>query len=336
MGGGAELSRVSLSCRQANRINRIRSLAVTLPSSSTMSRRYDQSTTTFSPEGEPAIFIGVHILPPLSIYHFLICSIFPSLSISGNLMLIWWVFIGRLHQVEYAIEAINNAGTCIALQGETGIVLAAERKVVSKLLAPSKTSEKTYTIDKHVVCLVAGLTADANILINDARLSCQRYMYRYQEPIPVEQVVKHVCNHKQAYTQYGGLRPFGTAFLFAGYDPHFGFQLYQTDPSGNYSGWKATVIGQNNQAGKSILKTDYSENNALEQNLRVAIKILLKTMDSTAPSADRIELSTLTRDASGELVHRTLSDAEVGVLLTDIQAEVEREQKKAEASAGDS
>lgn len=39
-----------------------------------MSRRYDQSTTTFSPEG-------------------------------------------RLHQVEYAIEAINNAGTCVGLQG---------------------------------------------------------------------------------------------------------------------------------------------------------------------------------------------------------------------------
>lgn len=96
-----------------------------------MSRRYDQSTTTFSPEG-------------------------------------------RLHQVEYAIEAINNAGTCLALQSPDGIVLAAERKVVSVLLAPSKTSEKTYPIDDHVVCLVAGLTSDANILINQARMRSQR------------------------------------------------------------------------------------------------------------------------------------------------------------------
>jgi 20S proteasome subunit alpha 3 len=153
--------------------------------------------------------------------------------------------------------------------------------------------------------------------------------------MPVEQVVKSVCNYKQSYTQYGGLRPFGTAFVFAGYDSHFGFQVYQTDPSGNYSGWKATVIGQNNQAGKSILKTDYTENNSLQQNLRVAVKILLKTMDSTAPSADRIELSTLTRTDDGKLEHRTLSDAEVDVLLNDIKQEVEREQKKAEATAGD-
>ena len=56
-----------------------------------------------------------------------------------------------------------------------GIVLAAERRVVSKLLAPSKTSEKTYILDDHVVSLVAGLNADANILIQEARVGAQRY-----------------------------------------------------------------------------------------------------------------------------------------------------------------
>jgi 20S proteasome subunit alpha 3 len=154
------------------------------------------------------------------------------------------LFLGRLHQVEYAIEAINSAGTCLALQSTDGIVLAAERKVVSKLLAPSKASEKTTVIDDHLVCLVAGLTSDANILINEARMASQRYLYTYHQPMPVEHAVRHVCNYKQAYTQYGGLRPFGTSFLFCGWDSNFGYQLYQTDPSGNYSGWKATVIGE--------------------------------------------------------------------------------------------
>ena len=125
-----------------------------------------------------------------------------------------------------------------------GVVLAAEKRVVSKLLAPSKTSEKTYIIDDHAACLVAGLTADANILIQRARVSSQRYLHDFQEPMPVEQVVRTVCDYKQAYTQFGGLRPFGVAFLFAGWDKHHGFQLYQSDPSGNYSGWKATVIGE--------------------------------------------------------------------------------------------
>jgi len=87
--------------------------------------------------------------------------------------------------------------------------------------------------------------------------------------MPIEQIVKSVCNYKQAITQYGGLRPFGVSFLFAGWDSYHGFQLYQTDPSGNYSGWKATVIGQNNQTGKSLLKTDYKENGSVDDNLKL-------------------------------------------------------------------
>ena len=44
-----------------------------------------------------------------------------------------------------------------------------------------------YLIDEHVACAVAGITADANILINQARLHAQRYRFSYQEAQPVEQ-----------------------------------------------------------------------------------------------------------------------------------------------------
>ena len=52
-------------------------------------------------------------------------------------------------------------------------------------------------IDDHVACAVAGITADANILINQARLHAQRYMFSYQEPQPVEQLVQRLCDEKQ-------------------------------------------------------------------------------------------------------------------------------------------
>lgn len=40
--------------------------------------------------------------------------------------------------------------------------------------------------------------ADANILINTARLAAQRHLLTYQEPIPVEQLVRALCDNKQA------------------------------------------------------------------------------------------------------------------------------------------
>ena len=39
------------------------------------------------------------------------------------------------------------------------------------------------------------------------------------------------------------MRPFGAAFLYAGHDHESGYQLYSSDPSGNYVGWKAKAIG---------------------------------------------------------------------------------------------
>lgn len=207
---------------------------------------------------------------------------------------------------------------------------------MSKLLAPAKTSEKTVILDNHLVCLLAGLTSDANILIQELRATCQRYLYNYQEAMPVEQAVKDLCNYKQSYTQFGGLRPFGVAFLFAGWDKNYGFQLYQSDPSGNYSGWKATVIGQNNQAGKSILKTDFNEETGtLETNLKLAVKILLKTMDSATPSPERIELSSMKRNENGNLEHMVLPAAQVEALISELKAEEEAEAKKSEAAAAD-
>jgi 20S proteasome subunit alpha 3 len=185
------------------------------------------------------------------------------------------------------------------------------------------------------------LTADANILIEEARLRAGRYYYQFQEPIPVEQLVEYVCNYKQYYTQRGGLRPFGVAFLFAGYDEHYGFQLYQSDPSGNYSGWKATVIGANNQAGKSILKSDYLKKKDgdmdeeepeipdLDEALKLAVKVLNKTMDGTgSAAAEKMELFTMTLDETKKCVHRILTKQEAQDVIDSVEQEA--------AAAGDS
>eukprot|EP00941_MAST-03F_sp_MAST-3F-sp1_P002827 g2827.t1 len=207
---------------------------------------------------------------------------------------------GRLYQVEYAMQAIDNAATAFGILCTDGVVLCAEKKAQSKLLARPKTSEKIFKVDSHITCAVAGLTADANILINNARLTAQRHRFKYQEPMPVESLIKRLCDLKQVYTQWGGLRPFGVSFLFAGWDHHRGFQLYHSDPSGNYGGWQATAIGNNSQTAKDKLKTDYKEKPTCEEALTLCVKVLRKTMDTT-PSVDRMEFAMLQKDENDEL-----------------------------------
>lgn len=56
---------------------------------------------------------------------------------------------GRLYQVEYALEAISHAGTAIGILSSDGIVLAAERKVTSKLLEQDTSAEKLYILNEY-------------------------------------------------------------------------------------------------------------------------------------------------------------------------------------------
>ncbi|CAL9117520.1 unnamed protein product [Musa textilis] len=57
---------------------------------------------------------------------------------------------GRLYQVEYAMEAIGNAGAAIGILAHDGVVLVGEKKVTSKLLQTSRSTEKMYKIDDHL------------------------------------------------------------------------------------------------------------------------------------------------------------------------------------------
>lgn len=56
--------------------------------------------------------------------------------------------LGRLYQVEYAMEAISQAGIALGILASDGIVIAAEKKVTSKLLEQTASSEKIYKLNE--------------------------------------------------------------------------------------------------------------------------------------------------------------------------------------------
>jgi len=187
-----------------------------------------------------------------------------------------------------------------------------------------------------MICAVAGMTSDANILINYARQAAQRYLLTYNEDIPCEQLVRRLCDLKQGYTQHGGLRPFGVSFIYAGYDPIRQFQLYQSNPSGNYGGWKATSVGANNASAQSLLKQDYKEDCDLKEACAMAVKVLSKTMDSTKLSSEKskpevylprltsplltcnvVEFATVGKTKDGRIYHHLWGADEITTLLKE-------------------
>ena len=110
---------------------------------------------------------------------------------------------GRLYQVEYARESVKRGTTTVGLKYKEGVILIVDKRISSKLIIIDSI-EKMYKIDDHIACAVAGITSDANILINYCRLASQRYLFQYDEAVPLENLLMTVCDTKQGYTQYGG------------------------------------------------------------------------------------------------------------------------------------
>jgi len=146
---------------------------------------------------------------------------------------------GRLFQVEYAYEAVKKGSTTLGIKTRGGVVLAAEKRQPSRL---AESAEKMKKVDEHIGLAFSGLFGDARVLIDSARVYAQLHRLVYGERISVELLAKRICDIKQVYTQHGGVRPFGVAFLIGGVDKR-GPQLIRTEPGGSYMSYKAEAIG---------------------------------------------------------------------------------------------
>jgi proteasome alpha subunit len=184
---------------------------------------------------------------------------------------------GRLFQVEYAMELVNRGATILALRCSGGVVLGAEETIDP--LEESEYSWKIFKIDDHVGTAIVGLSSDARILIDQARVHAQSNKLTYDEPIDTEVVTKRICDIKQLYTQHAGVRPFGVSMIFAGVDKT-GPRVFGTHPSGTYRGYKARAEGAGRETVFNILKEEYKEDMELENVTKLAVKCLTKALEA--------------------------------------------------------
>lgn len=195
---------------------------------------------------------------------------------------------GRLFQVEYAREAVKRGTTAVGVRAKNGVVLLVDKRIASHLVVPTSI-EKIFTLDEHAGCASSGLVADARALVDRARVEAQMNRVTYEERIPVETLVKKICDFKQSYTQFGGGRPFGTALLIAGVDDS-GPHLFETDPSGALIEYKASAVGSGRPAAMDALEAGHKDNMTIDAAIDLGLEALWAATDGRL-NGDAVEMA---------------------------------------------
>ncbi|KPP68031.1 proteasome subunit alpha type-7-like, partial [Scleropages formosus] len=229
---------------------------------------------------------------------------------------------GHLFQVEYAQEAVKKGSTAVGVRGKNIVALGVEKKSVAKL-QDDRTVRKICVLDDNVFMAFAGLTADARIVINRARVECQSHRLTVEDPVTIEYITRFISSLKQKYTQSNGRRPFGISALIMGFDFDGTPRLYQTDPSGTYHAWKANAIGRSAKTVREFLEKNYKEEDVESDSgtIKLAVRALLEVVQS---GGKNIELAIMKRDEPLKI----LSAEEIEAVVSDIEKEKEESEKK--------
>ncbi|GAA5925196.1 proteasome core particle subunit alpha 6 [Sporobolomyces koalae] len=183
---------------------------------------------------------------------------------------------GRLHQVEYALEAVKQGSACVGLRSDTHAILLGLKRSTGELASYQK---KLIRIDDHLGIAIAGLTSDARVLSNFMRTQAMSSRMLYNRPLPVSRIVGAIADKAQINTQHYGHRPYGVGLLVAGYDDK-GPHLYEFSPSGNCLEYYAMSIGARSQSAKTYLESHYDSfpQASLEDLIRHGLHALRDTL----------------------------------------------------------
>jgi proteasome alpha subunit len=216
---------------------------------------------------------------------------------------------GRLYQVEYAREAVKRGTTAVGIKAKDGVVLIVDKRVSSKLLEPLSI-EKIFKIDEHIGVASSGLVGDARALVDRARIECQINRVSYDEPIEVEALAKRLCDHMQTLTQYGGIRPYGTALLIAGVSDGE-CRLFETDPSGTLLEYKATGIGIGRPAAMKVFEDEYTPEVVINDAIMLGLKALHSATEGKF-DVDTVEIGVIWKEKP---IFRKMTKEEVAAFV---------------------
>lgn len=187
-----------------------------------------------------------------------------------------WSPDGELVQLSYARKASERGAAAIGMIiDDKTILLAGETLYDPLVVRPDKIQE----IDEKLFLVASGLSTDSNLLIGQARLVAQQHRLIYGEKISIRALAQRLGDLMARHTIQGGLRPFGTALMLAGFNPVTKkSELFFVDNGGSFFAVNAYAAGSGNERVIDSLRKQYKLGLEIEASKKMVLEIVTSAL----------------------------------------------------------
>eukprot|EP00477_Mikrocytos_mackini_P001824 GAHX01001975.1.p1 GENE.GAHX01001975.1~~GAHX01001975.1.p1 ORF type:complete len:266 (-),score=52.45 GAHX01001975.1:24-800(-) len=196
---------------------------------------------------------------------------------------------GRIYQLEYALELINNSSTIVALKTKDGIILASECKSYSPLQIQTK-SNCFFQISENVLCLTTGLFSDCKYIAGELQSFAQSFRFSYNKECGIDGLANRLSkyhlslntkdHHKLKKTEGVTLgRPIAASIFLASIEKD-NFRLLQIEATGKVSELKVGVSGAGKSTVVKMLKNFNVKDITLKESENLVMRLLNNVMEN--------------------------------------------------------
>jgi len=199
--------------------------------------------------------------------------------------------------------------TTLALKYRDGVVLAADTRVTAGYLIAHKKGRKIHMIKPYLAVTIAGVVADAQVLIEQLRNHLNLYENMYGRPLSL----KAAANYLSLLMYSHRLLPFITEMIIAGKDRD-GYKIFKLDPLGSVISDDYMVSGSGSMFALGVLENEYRPDLTEEEAVKVALKALAAAMKRDIASGDDFMIAII--DDKG---FREVSTSDKTKLLSELE-----------------
>ncbi|MCQ5362895.1 MAG: proteasome subunit beta [Candidatus Methanomethylicia archaeon] len=199
-------------------------------------------------------------------------------------------------------ERLKKGTTTVGVVCRDGVVLATDRRVTSGLYVAHKRGRKLFILDDNKAATIAGLVADAQMIMDYLRSHINMLKLGNRGPVSTKSVATLASNILFSSRYF----PYIVQFIVAGFDES-GPKIYVLDWFGTLTEEKFVSTGSGSPYAVGVLEATLKRNPSVSEALPVIAKAVKSAIERDPGSGEGIDVMILTKEGIKELTDEEIS-----------------------------